>query len=355
MANEAAWIVEGVPGADGTVVVTADHFVGPGVATDRTIRVTSLGTMPLVPFSFGLDEAPPIQPDTVLLFLGRSPVGGEWEPLHLHGGRARGVVWFVRDRVYGYEQPINPGPYELEQWSELASAAGADARPSTPADLRREVAAGLAARAKWEATLRIEAPAERAAALANWFGASSPDGPFWVERIWPDLRAEATRLGRAVGEPFARKLAAADDDMEVYALASVLKEVAAPAAVPVAVARLRDRRGVRPIHFVEILAAQADASAIDVLREVVDADPPVVAAAAARALRGCGDPTAADRIAARVPDRHEEAASVDDLAALLDGLHDLDADRALALAHARFAAVAPLWAARSWLARARPR
>lgn len=181
MASEARAVIEGRPGPAGGIVVTHRHFTAPGVVVGDTLVVPSLPGMPRRPFDFAGGGAP-IEPDAVLLFLGDEPQPGEWAPLHLDAGRARGVLWFVDGAVYGYCAVLSDGPYELMRWHALVDGTVVDA---TVADVRAEVAAGLEARARWQATLAIAGAAERARAVAGWYGPGSPDGRHWHERLGP--------------------------------------------------------------------------------------------------------------------------------------------------------------------------
>ena len=348
MANEAECIVEGRVVAADTVAVTRRHFAAPSRLVPERLTVPGLSAMSLSPFEFGR-QTKAVQPDSVLLFL-RADGDDRFAPLYQLEGAARGVLWLSGERVFGYRQFINPGPYELDVWPHLA--AGEVLGEATPADVRTEVEQGLAARAKWQATLAIEGEHQRAAAVARWCSpATSPDGWRWSERCWPDLREQGRLLGVALVPPLAQLVADEPDGQAVgfaLALLANLGERARQAA-PLVIARLQRTDGASPYDLVRALAAFGDPRAIDVLRDRLGDRDDHLAAEAALGLHRCGDGEAAVRVSERIPTAvdgdHPEAGVV----ALLDALHEIDADRAVALYRARFADVEGMRAARRWL------
>ncbi len=348
MANEAVCIVEGRVVAADTVVVVQRHFVSPSVQVPDRLVVRGLSAMSLRPFEFGqVNEA--VEPDRVLLFLDVDDAGG-FVPLYLLEGTARGVLWLCGEQVFGYRQFINPGCYELAPWPHVV--AGKVDGDATPAHVRAEIEQGLVARASWQATLAIDDVQARAAAVARWCSpATSPDGWRWQERCWPDLREQGRRLGEPLVAPLARLVATEADASAVGFALSLLADMGerARAAAPMAIARLRGPGAANRVELVRALAAFRDPRAIDVLRDHLADEDDFLAAEVALGLLRCGDPQAGDRVAARVPtfvdDDHPEAGVV----ALLDALHEIDAERAVALYHARFGAVKEMRTARRWL------
>ncbi|MFO1078142.1 MAG: hypothetical protein U1E73_10520 [Planctomycetota bacterium] len=348
MANEAAWIVEGKLLPDGGVEVVTRHFAAAAVGAEERVEVRGLATMSRTPFDFGKANAP-ITPDRVLLFLVPAAAGG-FEPLHLLEGAARGVLWFCGDDVYGYHQFINPGPYELGRWNDVED--GKVVGRATPDGIRAELRAGLAARERWQATLAIADPVQRAIAVVRWFSpATSPDARRWFERAWPDLREQAKVLGAPIVMPLARLVATdADGDAVGFALSVLgdLGEHARP-AVPMVVARLRQPGAARPFDLVRALSAFGDERAIAVLRDGMVTENDQLAAETGRALHRCGDLEAAVRIVRRLPaqvDGDHPAAGVIEL---LDALHDVAPERAVALYRERFAGEPEFKTARRWL------
>jgi len=351
MANLAQWIVEGRLLGDGRIEVATEYHVAPGVGTTRVFAVPSLAAMPRVPFDWNGRTHEPIRVDTVLLFLQANPDDGAWEPLHLLEGRARGVLWFAGDEVWGYAQQINPGPYELTRWQDRD---GDQSTPADPPGVRREIAAGLVARQRWQATLAIADPERRAAAVADWFSPrTSPDGARWQEREWPDLQAAAQALGERMVAPLAKLIATDPDEGAVGAAVRVLCDLQTEArdAVPAAIGRLRDLRGARAFDLLRLLRAAQDPRAIDVLRDQVASAAPFAAAEAGLALHCCGDAEAAARLRARLTADSDGTLAVAEIAALLDALHDIDAAAAEALVRTRFAQLDALWTQRNWLRR----
>jgi len=348
MANEAACIVEGRVVAEDTVAVTRRHFVAPSVQVPERITVPGLSAMSLRPFGFGKQEEP-IAPDLVLLFLDDAG-GGRFAPLYLLERTARGVLWLCGEQVYGYRQYINPGPYELGTWEHVAD--GELDGIATPTDVRAEIALGLAARTKWQATLAIADAKERAAAVARWCSPStSPDGWRWSERCWPDLRQQARELGPQLVAPLARLVATDADASAVGFAASLLADMGGKATVaaPMVIARLRQPGAANRFDLVRALAALRDPRAIDVLRDNLDADDDFLAAEVALGLHRCGDAEAADRVADRVPSHVDGDHPVAGVVALLDALHEIDAERAAALFFTRFADDQQVRSARRWL------
>lgn len=350
MANLAERIVEARVLDDGRVEAITDHFVAAGVTAPRVFSVPSLAAMPRVPFDWNERATEPIRVDTVLLFLIAGD-DGTWEPLHLLDGRARGVVWFAGHEAWGYAQWINPGHYELTRWNLLD---GPDALPASPAAVRREVATGLAARARWQRALAIADGQRRAEVLATWFSpATSPDGAHWRERWWPDLHDAARALGAPLVLPLAEVIANDADGEAVGFAARGLEDLqtGARGAVPAAIARLRDLRGARAVDLLRLLRAAQDRRAIEVLREYTAKAGAFDAAEAGLALHRCGDREAAARLRARVPLAADGSLSIAEIAALLDALHEVDAAGAEALLGARFQDVRELMAQRGWMRR----
>lgn len=352
MADVADAIVEGVLRDDGTVAVTDRHFAAPGIEVPAALRVEALAEMTRTPFSFGGDEQKPIRPDGVLLFL--AATGAEartWTPLHLHYGRARGVLWFQGEAVFGYAQCINPGPYELVAMEHVD---GDRTAAYTPATVRAEILRGLASRAKWRAALAIEDPAARARELVSWLGPDGPDGDRWIERAWPDGLRDLARCGDAAVEPLAEVVRSHRDETVVGAAAHVLTELAskgegARAATPALVDRLTKPAGVRPRQLIRALHALADPRAAAALRAVCERGELVDAADAAVALRRCGGADAPNLLVARLPTAVADESQHTGVVAVLEALHELEPEVAVRLVRERYLGATAMLQQRGWM------
>ncbi|MBL8752129.1 MAG: HEAT repeat domain-containing protein [Planctomycetes bacterium] len=347
MANEAKVVVEGKAAADGTVVVTRRWFVAPDETVGATLLVPSLPNASKVPFAFG-QKSDAIVPDVVLLFLVRAK-GGEWEPLlRIDGDNARGIVWIEGEKVWDYSQAVNPGPYELSRAHHMDGAAYV---ATTPADVRRQVEAGLAARGKWVATLALADAEARARAVVGWIGAQSPDGAFWYERVWGDLAPAIKAEGRRA-MPFLAKVVATHAEADAVAVACrALSDLGPDArdAVPSMIARLRDLRGAAPIDMVRALSVIRDERAIAVLLDQLDAKDGWMVEEVAVALQHCGAKGFVDRIVRRIPQTADEAESVGWLVAMLDAVREVDAPLAERLVRERFLGEAKVCTERHWM------
>ena len=120
MANIARAIVEGTENADGSVTVTKRYFVRPGDRVADTIRVAGLAKMPRAELPWGVRIVGNIQDIRTRC---RVAVSCTTTPRATSGWRctitvtaARGVIWFEKDVVWGYQQQVNPGPYALSRW-----------------------------------------------------------------------------------------------------------------------------------------------------------------------------------------------------------------------------------------------
>ncbi len=349
MANEATAIVEGTAAANGTVTVTKTWFAAAGESIGATIDVPSLPRASKVPFDFG-PPGPAIEPDAVLLFLERNE-DGAWEPLlYFDGDNARGIVWFVKERAYDYAQLINPGPYELRA---MVRDEGEQKVPASPDDARKQVVAGLAARAEWAATLAIGDPDRRARAIVDWIGAQCPDGAHWYERVWGDLTPALRAVGTKALPHLARVVAthAEADAVAVACRAIAALEDQAKDAVPSLVARLRDLRGAAAVEMVRALAAIGDPRATAVLLDQLDDPKGWFVKEVTIALHRSGATSFVDRIVSRLPATAAEAESVRWLADMLDAVHEVDAALAERIVRERYLGCAELLTDQYWLRR----
>ena len=353
MAGEACAVVEGVLQQDGSINVKARLFVGAEVEVADSLVVRGLSGMPRVVDPFGrAGNKQAIAPDSVLLFLDHRDADGTWSAYCHHGMAARGVIWFVGATSFGYAQCINPGPYVLGEWT-----GPGEGKPAcmTPTAIGAEVVAAVAVRQQWRETLAIVDLDQRAKALAQWFSPStSLYGSRWLER-YRELQDACDVLGERMVPLLARVVQSdADPKAADFAASSIARmSTRGRATTPALIARLRDPRGASLQSLVSGLRALRDPRAQNVLHDCVLDDDMHLAALAARALAACGGDEAATLLAARMPGMIFASEQVAGLAAMLDALHDLDADRAEQLLRERFLAWEELGKRREWMRRVR--
>jgi hypothetical protein len=344
MANQARAVVEGTPGPNGVVTITARYWVKPGDKVSDAITVPALRTVP---------QKANAQPDSVLLFLAENTRGDVWVPMHHYGKAARGVIWFENGAAWGYAQAMNPGGYSLMRWG---FGFGKQRVLASPKQLRKTVQVGVAARKKWQATLRIADRAERAAALMTWFDpATSPDGEHWQERLWPELMKASGDVGEVIVKPLAHVVQVGAEERAVVAAADALSRFAGRAqkATPALIARLRDLRGVKPIFLLRALERLADPRAAHVLRDYVAHEDLFVATAAAKALKASGGKDVVDFLVQRLPKEIESHEMLGAVAAILEVIHGMQPLVAERLVVERFLGNDQLMKQRTWLRRLR--
>ena len=356
MAGQARAIVEGQANGKGVVTITKRWFVQPGDQIGATISVPSLAEMSKAPGPLArIAGAVPIQPVAVLLFLKANPKGDVWVPLHLIGKAARGVIWETKAAPWGYSQSINPGPYALRQWQFVQNNRQVAASMK---QVRAMVAAGVAARDRWQRALAIVDPVARANALGKWFSPeTSPDGKWWRERVWPDLLKASDQLGEVMVKPLARIVKASSAPPAVAAAADGLGRLGhrARAGAPALIARLRDLRGAEPIFLVRALHRLADPRATNVLRDMVAHKDLFVAMEAAIALHASGGKGAVEMLVARMPDAIDTPEQLGVVSQMLQFVHRHQPELAEKLVVDRFLDCGQLLMQRPWLRRIRDR
>lgn len=357
MANQARAIVEGTATAKGVVTVTKRYLVRPGDVVGATISVPSLAGMPKSAPAAGVigGGRPAIKPDSVLLFLKDNPKGDEWVPVHLYGKAARGVLWFAKRDVWGYAQAMNPGGYSLTKWSFLIAKQRV---PAQPKEVRDAVAKGVVGAQAWQDLLRIQDKAERARALMLWIDpATSPDGAWWRERLWPDCMRAWDELGEAAVKPLAHVVRVSANPDVVAAAVDGLRLLAgrARSATPSLIARLRDLRGAAPIPLLRAVHEIADRRAEHVLRDYVAHDDPFAAIEAARGLHRVGGKGVVDLLVARIPKEIVDRVALRVVASMLEVIHDIDPVRAEELVARHFLESDRLLKQRRWLRQIRDR
>lgn len=356
MANQARAIVEGQANGKGVVTITKRWLVQPGDQIGATIAVPSLVSMSKMPGPLArIAGAVPIQPVAVLLFLQDNPKGNTWVPMHLIGKAARGVIWETKAAPWGYTQTMNPGPYSLRQWQFFEGERQVEA---TMNRVRTLVAAGVTARGKWQQTLAIGDPIQRANALANWFSPeTSPDGKWWRERVWPDLQKASADLGEVMVKPLTRIVKASTSPHAVATAADALGRLGPRArdGAPALIARLRDLSGAEPIFLVRALRRLADPRAQDVLRDLVAHKDLPVAMEAAIALHASGGDGAVEMLVERMPAVIDARHQLGVVSQMLEFVHDHQPELAEKLVVNRYLDCRQLMMRRPWLRRIRDR
>ena len=177
-------IVEGQVVGDDRVAVARVLFAsGPFGPDVREIKVPGLSKHDMLIRDGDIREGERLEAVGVVLLLDRTAEASTWRPHHLiledaerggrrgFGGGAAGTFWLRDDQVFSYAQQIRPGPLMLMRWPSHTKETG------TLEMLRKEIAAGVAARRAWEADLAVADPAQRARQIVRWLQpASSPDG-----------------------------------------------------------------------------------------------------------------------------------------------------------------------------------
>jgi hypothetical protein len=129
-------------------------------------------------------------------------------------GEGSGLKWLYDERVLGYYQIMNPGPYGLTQ----------DRQAKTPQDLDRVISAALEKRGRYLAALNNSDPQKRIEGLRP-FLADSQNGWYWRE-VLKSLAATGPIAGKTL-----RDLAAQPDDRR-FMLAAAMGDTRDPDCVP---------------------------------------------------------------------------------------------------------------------------
>jgi hypothetical protein len=118
----------------------------------------------------GLSGALPAEPagSRMYLFLKRTTSDGgspQWEPA-TRGGFKLSIAWLDKDRVFAFEQWMNPGPSRIRP---LAGEASYDAA----VNFELRIAGTVAAQQKFDEVMRLTDPEEKAASLQAIFESNS--------------------------------------------------------------------------------------------------------------------------------------------------------------------------------------
>lgn len=166
MCEQADAVVECTQEGDGTFNVSHVFKLRAGSTIGRVIEVPYFVDHPPVFWNSGgsLKEAKPLPVDRVLLFLQRTK-SSEWAPLGEAVGGALGVVWMDGEQAYWYVQFWNPGGLRLWRREEGAPLSRGLIVHDDPLE---EVKIGVVDSQRWQGTLAVAGPEERADALARY-------------------------------------------------------------------------------------------------------------------------------------------------------------------------------------------
>lgn len=183
MCDRAELIVEGEWLGGERVRVDRVYKGSAHVAAGETIWVRTLDEHKRVVGAWSRSERHELTSTRLVAFLEPADAPGAWRPMGTYEGHALrggspGLLWLDAEAVYGYTQAINPGPY----W--LMPDLRYPREVRTPADLRAEIARGLALHEDWARRTALADPAARATALADFLaeGRSPADCDFYYVR-----------------------------------------------------------------------------------------------------------------------------------------------------------------------------
>ena len=160
----------------------------------------------------------------VVLFL--KSVNDKWTPLATIGHGSCGVIWYDEEACYRYFQFVNPGPYGLKKSD--ANHPSPDV-PGSIAQVRQEIAEGLANAREWRRTLAIADKSAKAEALARYLlPSTSPKGDKGTHRY--SVLTELRPLGRDAVPALIQVLRNAPENENVDTVVFTLKAIGPPAA-----------------------------------------------------------------------------------------------------------------------------
>ena len=284
-------IVAGVHLGDGKVRV--DHVFYVSVPRTKMIKTVDIASIPKHSkiineiFVRGQDVRP-ITTKRLVLFLMKGK-DGKFEPINVVGKGSQGLFWYDKGACYGYEQPMNPGPYCLKR-----SRAGASRGriPHGRDAMWNEIKIGLEQRRRWEAIEAIEDPAARARQMAAYLlPHTAPEGYSYAV----DLRKALRKIGPEAVPALVEVLekARAEDNLNttvltLYDIGCTSPEALHP-AVPALCKLLANPGPNSPYYILSPLKAAADPRAILHVRPMLRHKSKQVRGQAARALAAMKD------------------------------------------------------------------
>jgi hypothetical protein len=216
LCREADLIVDGEQFNGDRVMVSRVLKCPPGYdPPPRILQVRHLHEMNRQ-LGFEFRPGPPIATRRGVFFLTRDFTGTGWiacgtarAEREIHTGP--GVFWYDAVACYGYDQMMNPGPYELRAGE--PNAPGWDIPPNRDA-LEKQIQIGLQLSDEWEALLNLDDPAEQAKGFARFLlPRTAPHG--YHDSFARELRTRMALLGEPAVPPIVKLLEEVrpDDDL----------------------------------------------------------------------------------------------------------------------------------------------
>lgn len=195
MCNKADLIIEGT--CLGGNKVKIDKVLKASVLLDEkaeAVEVSHLTEHGKTFWTGSVNKGETLYARKLVLFLVRDKKLSQWESIATVEKNgiwgSCGLFWYDDSSCYGYIQALNPGPYVL-----VSAKVSEGLIPKTFADMKRDIATGLANSCEWQRSLGMKDPSKKAKALARYLlKSTSPQGDkeFYLHAVREPMAA----LGR---------------------------------------------------------------------------------------------------------------------------------------------------------------